>query len=143
MRNFATTFDELPIDVLENIFQYLSYEDILKCKIVVPDLQETCNRYIMKNIDFVFKDIFKCMETLDEQINGINLKFKEKRKLLRSFNVLENLKFTLELILILIRPDIGPNITYLLAQIFDNSKDVINLVNSKYLNHRTEIIISF
>lgn len=122
------TFQKLPRDVLENIFQFLPYEDLLNCKNVLPELEEICDKFVLKSFYFVIDDICNCMDTLDNKINGSKLKFKEKRKLLRSFNVLENLKQSLELYLVLTRPDIGPNITPPLAQIFDTSKYIINLV---------------
>lgn len=128
MDEFAKNLDNLPMEVLEIIFQYLSTQDLLKCKLAIPELQCVCDKCTMKRIDFVFKDIFNCMATLEERMNGIHLSFKEKRKLLRSSNILANIKFNLEIGLILTRPDLGPNITFNLAKIFDNSKNVIDLV---------------
>lgn len=127
-------FSKLPEEVLEHIFQYFDFQDLLLCKSCMPELEDACHRYIVRNCYSILNDIVQCLEKLDGRINGSNhLKLIDKRRLFATTTLLENLKQCSELILIMCRPDLGfQNINKSFASIFDNTSVVISLVNRRF-----------
>lgn len=127
------SFTVLPVNVIEKIFSYLRFVDVLKCRTLSPRLKEICKLYLSRNADILEKEIQQCMAILNNQITlDNNFKFKEKKKLLRAYNLLETLKQNIYLFYTLKRPHVASKDCWSLGQIFDKCRNFINSVSFKF-----------
>lgn len=63
-------FTRLPVEILDNIFQYLSYEDLINCQKIAPQLEDICHKYMIHSTIFIEKEMFECKNIFLRQIYG-------------------------------------------------------------------------
>lgn len=125
-------FDDLPVNVVESIFNHLSYEDVTKARVISRYVYEVSGKYVKRSIDKLRRYISKTMRKICEGVNVTDYNTStDTRHFLKIFSVLKAMEESLNMAIVLNRHLIErDNICLPIGPILDRYFSMLKEINS-------------
>lgn len=127
----TATFDDLPVNVIETIFNHLTYKDITKLQKISSYIYNLSIGYIQRSLNKLRKIIYVSMKKLSDEINFTKfITTLEIRNYLKVYNVLESVEECLDMITVLNRHSIERGVLCLsIGEILDEYFEILEEIS--------------